>query len=111
MDSAWISAPGWRSRPVTAVASTSCSEGAVAPTTTILSRKKPGGVRPLTAREKDTERIVPGGPCQSIQASLPPSSERVIFRPATVSAVTIERLFSLSSSYGRRRITPPESVT
>jgi hypothetical protein len=59
---AWISGPDISSSPVVEVGWTSCSEGAVAPMTTILSLKNPGSVSPRTTVEYETDSIVPGGP-------------------------------------------------
>ena len=71
--SAWISGPLISSAPEVEVAATSCSDGATAPTTTILSRNAEAGTRPRSTRENEYCVSVPGGPWKSIQAS-PPSN-------------------------------------
>jgi hypothetical protein len=48
--------------PLVAVGKTSFSTESVAPTTTVLPRKYPGGVWPRSTFEYETSEIVPGPP-------------------------------------------------
>ena len=65
---AWISAPGICRSPGADVGWTSCSAGAVAPTTTILPRSSAAPTRPSSTSANEYVGIVPVGPRKSISA-------------------------------------------
>ena len=106
--SAWISGPLISSAPEVEVAATSCSDGATAPTTTILSRNADAGTLPRSTRENEYCFSVPGGPWKSIQAS-PPSNAGTGRRVAS-SAPTTPNPSRPSTSYGICRMTPLASA-
>ena len=70
---AWISGPGHRPLVVVDVARRSCSDGAVAPTTTILPRTSAGSNLPCSTSTKLSCRNVSGRP--GSRSSRPPPAE------------------------------------
>ena len=89
---AWISGPAI-SPAGQEVGWVSCSTGAVAPITTILSRKVPGGYWRRTARENDTSLKWPGGPAKSIQAPPPANQSGSTGRRVAFSTVATDSVF------------------
>ena len=108
--SAWISGPLIICSPEVEVAATSCSDGATAPTTTILSRNADAGTRPSSTDENEYCSNVPGGPWKSIHARLSSNPASVRRRPVAISDATTPNARRPSTSNGIWRMTPLASA-
>ena len=85
---AWISAPDISTSPEVEVAWTSCSVGAVPPTTTVAPRTTAGSNFPVSTCEKERNGTAPGGPAKSIQARFSGNVDGSSVCPSARSAAT-----------------------